>query len=505
MYPAVCCPRHLLQALAMGWLFVVTPHLLAAAPAGQAAVREREASARALGETLTTVTTVAFANHGGLDVLSSADLRAVIALEAEKQMVGCDEADSACLAEIAGALGARFIVISQIGALERSLVLGLTLYDAQAGRAAGRELVRAASLEGLVEQVPPTVQRLVSRIPSSNNGAAAKVRVLVLDARVPEGFRLPSRTALETPGSATPTPIPISPTPSVPVLPVATPPAKREVLPLGGTGVAIACLQRAVPRALQSQDRYAAWVDMEAGPSCQERYVSYGLYAPYDDARESCAEAVAATREDTDVHGAVRALAQVVDDLWPVLKEASAYYSGEDYLDDGCARGKALHPRLVQGFVALHKATEGLISTLDAQALRALSAAPGDDSRHRRALIDLEAALLRFAQQAPLWRDPGWLPTPELQAAHEQVQLQWKAMQAVPAPSDPVQSSLWKAALAMSEARLDAFKRQMRGYRDLEAFKKQRTGKKQRSFDPEEIREGVYEHLLQVQDLSYLE
>jgi hypothetical protein len=365
----------------------------------------------------------------------------------------------------------------------------------------GRELLRAPGLEALVELVEPAVQRLVGRIPTTTREQVAKIRVLVLDVRVPAGFRAPASAGAEgTPAAA----IALTPSPVAPVLPIATPP-QRDVLPLGGLGAVIACVQRAVPCAMQSQDRYLSWVDAAAGPSCRERYVTYGLYAPYDDARERCAEAVTASAELAPLRVELQALAQAVEALWPPLTEASSYYQGQDYLDDDCARGQALHPRLLQGFAALQRAVEALVPRLDSAAALALDAPAGTDSARRRSLIDFCAALVAFARQAPLWRDAGWAPTPGLHAAHELVQERWRAVQGLPVPQDTLQSTLWKSIVMSSEPPITEFKRRMRSYRDVEKWQQQRARSEVRRFDPEEIRGPVYELLLDIHRMRLLE
>lgn len=63
----------------------------------------------------------------GLRVLSSADLRAMLDVEAQRQAAGCDEAS--CLADIAGAVGARFFVAAQASMVGDGLLLAVTLTD----------------------------------------------------------------------------------------------------------------------------------------------------------------------------------------------------------------------------------------------------------------------------------------------------------------------------------------------------------------------------------------
>jgi hypothetical protein len=73
-------------------------------------------------------------------VLSTSDVRQLADLEATKQQAGCDT--SSCLSEIAGALGARYVVFGDATQLGSLLVVNLNLFDVQTAAA-----VRRASFE----------------------------------------------------------------------------------------------------------------------------------------------------------------------------------------------------------------------------------------------------------------------------------------------------------------------------------------------------------------------
>ena len=100
--------------------------------------------------------------YKALDVITSADMRQLAALEAEKQAMGCDK-DSSCLAELAGALGARLVLFGQIGKLGKSIICNINLFDSEQASAVGRVTLRAASLEDLPDQIPNAVQDLLSQ------------------------------------------------------------------------------------------------------------------------------------------------------------------------------------------------------------------------------------------------------------------------------------------------------------------------------------------------------
>ncbi len=95
----------------------------------------------------------------GLPVMSGDDVRGLLALDSEKQNLGC--ADESCLAELAGALNARLVVSGFAGRLGSLIVVNLSLFDARTAKAHGRATVEANSLEELPKKLEPAVDELV--------------------------------------------------------------------------------------------------------------------------------------------------------------------------------------------------------------------------------------------------------------------------------------------------------------------------------------------------------
>lgn len=147
---------------------------------------------------LTELITVELSKDRRLGVISSTDVREVVALEAEKQVMGC-ESSTSCLAEVAGAMGARFVVFGQLGKLGSVYLLSLHLFDSEAATAAGRVVVQAESLEHLVAQVEGAVAQLVGRALEGRDEETA-LRVLVLDLKAASGtVEEPAAVASEEP------------------------------------------------------------------------------------------------------------------------------------------------------------------------------------------------------------------------------------------------------------------------------------------------------------------
>ncbi len=107
----------------------------------------------------TSLTAVALSKVQGFNVLSGDDVRAAADVDAQKQLVGCDEAG--CLAEIAEALGADRIVHGNVARLGDTIVVTLSLFDAKKGVALGRGTVQARDEADLPADLDAAVQRLV--------------------------------------------------------------------------------------------------------------------------------------------------------------------------------------------------------------------------------------------------------------------------------------------------------------------------------------------------------
>lgn len=73
----------------------------------------------------------------GLEVVSKADITAIVGFEKEKTLLGCSD-DSSCLAEIGGALGVDYMFTGQIGQIGSQYHLSFQLVDVRKARVAAR-------------------------------------------------------------------------------------------------------------------------------------------------------------------------------------------------------------------------------------------------------------------------------------------------------------------------------------------------------------------------------
>lgn len=97
-----------------------------------------------------------------LEIVSQGDIRQMVDFEAKKQALGCDT--TSCLAEIAGAMGASYVVFGRVGRLDDVLFVQLNLFDSSKGRAVAREEVRATKLSELPDLIRPALGRLVASL-----------------------------------------------------------------------------------------------------------------------------------------------------------------------------------------------------------------------------------------------------------------------------------------------------------------------------------------------------
>lgn len=104
----------------------------------------------------------ALARSPVMDVVSEVDLRRMIELEGQRELLGCNT--DSCMAEIADALGARYVVHGRLGTLDRELLLQLSCFDAQASRTAATRQLRAANLDALSRAVPGMVAALLADV-----------------------------------------------------------------------------------------------------------------------------------------------------------------------------------------------------------------------------------------------------------------------------------------------------------------------------------------------------
>lgn len=99
----------------------------------------------------------------GLPALGPADLKDLLTVEQQRQLVGC--AEGKCMAEIAGALGGGRLVSGLVGKLGDTFVLTLKLIDTDSAQVIARASRSTDRIEKLREIAGPTVDDLLGMQP----------------------------------------------------------------------------------------------------------------------------------------------------------------------------------------------------------------------------------------------------------------------------------------------------------------------------------------------------
>jgi hypothetical protein len=108
---------------------------------------------------LTDVLATTVDEAGWFRVVSSRDVTAVLALERQKELLGCT-ADQACIAELAGALGVEYVLSASVGKVGEAYVVSGRMVEAKRGAGVARASTNASGA-GLVRSMRATARKLL--------------------------------------------------------------------------------------------------------------------------------------------------------------------------------------------------------------------------------------------------------------------------------------------------------------------------------------------------------
>jgi TolB-like protein len=97
---------------------------------------------------------------GRFEVIGRTEMTTLLGIERQRQLLGCSEDSSACLAELSGALGAQWVVSGQLSRVGGELRLHLKLLDQRRSKVVARESVTAAGDRELLALLAGTADRL---------------------------------------------------------------------------------------------------------------------------------------------------------------------------------------------------------------------------------------------------------------------------------------------------------------------------------------------------------
>jgi hypothetical protein len=112
------------------------------------AVGVDQAQATALGEAMTQE----LGRRGFFDIISASDIRTLLGVERQKELLGCSE--SHCTTELTGALGARFVLQATLTRLGPSLQLSVQMLDTAKAQAVARSVRLAKDARQLAAVLP---------------------------------------------------------------------------------------------------------------------------------------------------------------------------------------------------------------------------------------------------------------------------------------------------------------------------------------------------------------
>lgn len=125
-------------------------------------------------------------------------------------------------------------------------------------------------------------------------------------------------------------------------------------------GEYISCMNHTSKRVVDSRNRYLSWVkDEKVGPTGKERNI-YGLY---EISPQTCFNSLDKAKGMQpalpEIESAAAEYKKALEELEPIIKTANKYYDQDDYKDDKMAKGKELHPQLMNGFAKFEQVSKG--------------------------------------------------------------------------------------------------------------------------------------------------
>jgi hypothetical protein len=104
----------------------------------------------------------AAAHHGGVEGHGMADLDALLSVERQSDLLGCEEVS--CITEITGALGVGMVLRSSIGRAGDALSVHLSLLSRDGQGALARQEAVFASEAALIDAAPEMLRQLLAQV-----------------------------------------------------------------------------------------------------------------------------------------------------------------------------------------------------------------------------------------------------------------------------------------------------------------------------------------------------
>ena len=120
------------------------------------------------GSGLVSILASRLSQSGRAKVLTQADFLAILGAERQRQMLqtgNCGEADGQCMAELSGAVGARYLVSGRLDRFGSKWVVTATLYDSQRSEMAAKPSVEVDREEAIPSAARQVADELVAALP----------------------------------------------------------------------------------------------------------------------------------------------------------------------------------------------------------------------------------------------------------------------------------------------------------------------------------------------------
>lgn len=129
-----------------------------------------------------------FAQHlasaGGIRVTTKTEVASLLGLERQKEMLGCADVNTSCLAELSGALGVEGVVVGSLGKLGSEYVSTLKIVSAKDGHILADASTRARDESELLDWMAKTATVMAKSVLSSRASGSSSADVHV-DASAP--------------------------------------------------------------------------------------------------------------------------------------------------------------------------------------------------------------------------------------------------------------------------------------------------------------------------------
>ncbi len=132
-------------------------------------------------------------NFDGVSVVTQRDISAMLGLERQKQLLGCSEAASSCMAELGAALGVHGIVLGDVVKIGKTVQVNLRILDPVSGKKLATASERLDSEDLLFEALARSAKSLRAQLfvalgvvgaePTATTSAPTSVRQPVTGAR----------------------------------------------------------------------------------------------------------------------------------------------------------------------------------------------------------------------------------------------------------------------------------------------------------------------------------